>query len=168
MTPIYLALLTLVEQLRLSSNNLVSVGPIHIPVVNCQINHGMDFLRWPQMPWVVYFCYLWSIILQSTGPGSFTWKLSRDPRVKAEVHKNCWPMPPQETFKHSKAGLAQSLWGLLVLNVLCQNLYRTGERDSWRAHTQKKSCTHQEPGERRSDPTRDWHSLACECPESPA
>ena len=112
MTPIYLALLTLVEQLRLSSNNLVSVGPIHIPVVNCQINHGMDFLRWPQMPWVVYFCYLWSLILQSTGPGSFTWKLSRDPRVKAEVHKNCWPMPPQETFKHSKAGLAQTLVGV--------------------------------------------------------
>ena len=112
MTPIYLALLTLVEQLRLSSNNLVSVGPIHIPVVNCQINHGMDFLRWPQMPWVVYFCYLWSLILQSTGPGSFTWKLSRAPRVKAEVHKNCWPMPPQETFKHSKAGLAQTLVGV--------------------------------------------------------
>ena len=26
----------------------------------------------------------------------------------------CWPVPPQETLKHSKAGLAQFLWGLLV------------------------------------------------------
>ena len=112
MTPIYLALIILVEQLRLSSNNLISVGPIHIPVVNCQINQGMGFLRRPQMPWVVYCCYLWPLILQSTGPGSFTWKLSRAPRVKAEERKNCWPVPPQETLKHSKAGLAQTLMGV--------------------------------------------------------
>ena len=34
------------------------------------------------------------------------------PRAPVVVH--CWPVPPQETLKHSKAGLAQSLWGLLV------------------------------------------------------
>ena len=33
-------------------------------------------------------------------------------------------------------------------------------------HTQK-SCTHQELGERSSDPPRDLPRLACECPESP-
>ena len=27
---------------------------------------------------------------------------------------HCWPVPPQEMLKHSKAGLAQFLWGLLV------------------------------------------------------
>ena len=27
---------------------------------------------------------------------------------------HCWPTPPQETLKHSKVGLAQSLWVLLV------------------------------------------------------
>ena len=27
---------------------------------------------------------------------------------------HCWPIPLQGTLKHSKAGLAQSLWGLLV------------------------------------------------------
>ena len=27
---------------------------------------------------------------------------------------HCWPVPLQGTLKHSKAGLAQSLWGLLV------------------------------------------------------
>ena len=29
------------------------------------------------------------------------------------------PVPPQETLKHSKAGLAQSLWGLLVRTRFC-------------------------------------------------
>ena len=28
---------------------------------------------------------------------------------------HCWPVPLQETLKHSKVGLAQSLWGLRVL-----------------------------------------------------
>ena len=30
-----------------------------------------------------------------------------------------WPVPPQETLKHSKVGLAQSLWGLLVYTKFC-------------------------------------------------
>ena len=34
-----------------------------------------------------------------------------------------------------------------------QNVYRTGETDSWR--TQTKPYVHQNPGERSSDPTRD-------------
>ena len=36
------------------------------------------------------------------------------PRAPAPVAGQCRPIPPQETQKHSKAGLAQSLWGLLV------------------------------------------------------
>ena len=43
-----------------------------------------------------------------------------------------------------------------------QNLHRTGETDSQRAQT--KLYVHQDPGERGSDPTRDWPRLACECP----
>ena len=39
--------------------------------------------------------------------------------------------------------------------------HRTGETDSWRAQT--KPCVHQDPGERRSDPTGDWARLAYEC-----
>ena len=43
------------------------------------------------------------------------------------------------------------------------NFHRTGEkRISWRAQT--KPCVHQDPGERNSDPKRDWVILACECP----
>ena len=38
-----------------------------------------------------------------------------------------------------------------------QNLLRTGETDSWRAQT--KLYVHQDPGERSSDPTRDWPDL---------
>ena len=35
------------------------------------------------------------------------------PRVPALAAGHCWPVPPQETLKHSKTGLAQSLLGLL-------------------------------------------------------
>ena len=36
-----------------------------------------------------------------------------------------------------------------------------GSRDSWRK--QRKPCVHQDPGERSSDPTRDWGRLGCVC-----
>ena len=44
----------------------------------------------------------------------------------------------------------------------CQNLDRTGETDSGRAQTEP--CVHQDPGDRSSDPTRDWSRLSHECP----
>ena len=37
------------------------------------------------------------------------------PRAPAPVAVHCWPGPLQETLKHSKAGLAQSLRGFWVL-----------------------------------------------------
>ena len=40
-------------------------------------------------------------------------------KVPAPVAGHCRPIPPQETLKHSKAGLAQSLWGLLVCTRFC-------------------------------------------------
>ena len=43
-----------------------------------------------------------------------------------------------------------------------QNLHWIRKTDSWRAQT--KPCTHQDPGDRSSDPTRDWSQLAHECP----
>ena len=44
---------------------------------------------------------------------------SAAPRAPAPVAGHCWPITLQETLKHSKAGLAQSLWGLLVLTRFC-------------------------------------------------
>lgn len=41
----------------------------------------------------------------------------------------------------------------LHLSKYKMNLHSTGETESWRAHTEP--CTHQDPGERGSDPTRD-------------
>ena len=35
---------------------------------------------------------------------------SAAPGAPAPAAGHCWPVPPQETLKHSKAGLAQSLW----------------------------------------------------------
>ena len=41
------------------------------------------------------------------------------PRAPVPEAGHCWPIPPQETFKHPKAGLAQPLWGLLVCTRFC-------------------------------------------------
>ena len=41
------------------------------------------------------------------------------PRAPAPVAGHCWPTLLQETLKHSKKGLAQSLQGLLVLTRFC-------------------------------------------------
>ena len=40
----------------------------------------------------------------------YTIPRSAAPRAPAQLSGHCWPVPPQETLKHSKAGLAQSLW----------------------------------------------------------
>ena len=47
------------------------------------------------------------------------WPRPAVPRVPAPVAGYRWPVPPQETLKDSKAGLAQSLWGLLVHTTFC-------------------------------------------------
>ena len=39
---------------------------------------------------------------------------SAAPRAPAPLAGHCWPVSPQETLWHSKAGLTQSLWDLLV------------------------------------------------------
>ena len=44
------------------------------------------------------------------------------PRAPAPAAGHCWPILPQETLKHSKAGLAQSLWDLLVHTRPCLSL----------------------------------------------
>ena len=44
---------------------------------------------------------------------------SAAPRAPAPASGHCWPGPLQETLRHSQAGLAQSLWGLLVHTRFC-------------------------------------------------
>ena len=46
-----------------------------------------------------------------------TW--STAPRSHAPAAGHCQPLPLQETHKHSRVGLAQSLWGLLVHKRFC-------------------------------------------------
>ena len=50
----------------------------------------------------------------------------------------------------------------LPLSKYKMKLHSTGETDYWRAQTEP--CTHQDPGERSSDPTRDWPRLDSERP----
>ena len=40
-------------------------------------------------------------------------------RAPSPTAGHCWPISPQETLKHSKAGLVQSLWDLLVHTRFC-------------------------------------------------
>ena len=44
---------------------------------------------------------------------------SAAPRASAPAAGHCWPIPPQETLKHSEAGLAQSLWGFPLCTRFC-------------------------------------------------
>ena len=43
------------------------------------------------------------------------WLRTAAARAPVSMAGHCWPVPPQETLKCSKSGLAQSLWGLWVL-----------------------------------------------------
>ena len=63
-------------------------------------------------------------------------------------------------------GMIQALLEEITINPTIKppNLTQDLEIDSWR--TQTKPCVHQDPGERSSDPTRDWPRLACEYPRS--
>ena len=45
--------------------------------------------------------------------------IPRSAAPTAPVAGHCWPVPPQEIFIHSKAGLAQALWSLLVHTRFC-------------------------------------------------
>ena len=40
--------------------------------------------------------------------------ISRSAAPRTPAAGYCWPVPPEETLKHSKTGLAQFLWGLLL------------------------------------------------------
>ena len=65
--------------------------------------------------WVIRSATLWWGYLQPPPRGFMphaVWPRSAAPRTPAPVASHCWPIPLQEILKHSKAGLAQSLWGL--------------------------------------------------------
>ena len=48
-------------------------------------------------------------------------------RALAPAADHCWRILPQETLKHSKTGLAQSLWSFLVHTRFCLSLPRISE-----------------------------------------
>ena len=92
------------------------------------------------------------------------------------LRQNCVWVFPVEVWSRNGLLQIQELWvkqtwvwhklswkrSQLTPPQSCQNLPKTGETDSWMAQT--KLRMHQDPGERSSDPTRDWPRLACECP----
>ena len=43
-------------------------------------------------------------------------------KAPASVAGLCWPVPLQETLRHPKAGLVQSLWVFLVWTRFCLSL----------------------------------------------
>ena len=53
-------------------------------------------------------------------------------RTPASVAGHCWPVALQETLRHSKVGLVQSLWVLLVYTRFCLSpLSISGEYGVW-------------------------------------
>ena len=54
-------------------------------------------------------------LMETSSKKAYTTPRSAAPRVPAPVAGHCLPVSLQETLKHSKAGLAQSLWGLWFL-----------------------------------------------------
>ena len=56
---------------------------------------------------------------------------SAAPRAPAPVAGHCWPIPPQETLENSKAGLAQSLFGLMCKRFCLSPLSVTGRYGVW-------------------------------------
>ena len=53
-------------------------------------------------------------LMATSSKRAYTIPRSTAPRAPPLVAGHCWPIPLQKTLKHSKAGLAQSLWGALV------------------------------------------------------
>ena len=100
----------------------------------------------------------------------------QDPETPQRLSQNCVWVSPAEVWVKSGLLQGQGLWvqqtwvchkpswrrSPLTPPQSWQKLQTTGETDTWRAQT--KPCAHQDPGERSSDPTRDWPSLACRCP----
>ena len=58
-------------------------------------------------------------LMETSFKGAYATPGSAVPRAPPPVTGYCCPRPPQKTLKHSKAGLAQSLWVLLVHTKLC-------------------------------------------------
>ena len=71
------------------------------------------------------------------------------------------PTCPEEQSKQTNK---QQWCSFLTINPTTESpdLHRTGETDFWRPQT--KPCVHQDPGERRSESTKDWPRLAREDP----
>ena len=99
----------------------------------------------------------------------------QDPETPQRLRQNCVWASPVELRVSSGLPQGQGLWvqhtwvwhkpswrrSPLTPPQSCQNLHRTGETDSWRAQTE--TCVHQDPGEKSSDPIRDWPRLALQC-----
>ena len=79
-------------------------------------------------------CKFWGLCVGVNGTSSkraYATPMSAVARAPALVADHWWPVPLQETLKHLKAGLAQSLWGLLVHTRFCLSPLRIYFSDSY-------------------------------------
>ena len=99
----------------------------------CLLHHRQILYHWATWEAHTLFKYYPIIVLQFVGHvlGSFmVWLMMTSSKRASATHYvsqvcfsqspvpmagHCWRVPPQETLKHSKAGLAQPLWGFWVL-----------------------------------------------------
>ena len=93
----------------------------------------------------------------------------QDPEMPQRLSQNCVWMSPAKVQVCSGlpqgrgSGCSRPGYDISpLINPTTEPPEITQETDSWRAQTEP--CMHQDPGERSSDPTRDWPRLALECP----
>ena len=112
---------------------------------------------------------------QRSPEGSNKLCVHQDPETLQRLSQNCVWVSPVEVWVTRSLPQGQGLWvqqiwvwhkpswrrSPVTSPQSCQNLHRTGKY-TLGGHKQK--LAHQDPGERNSDPTRDWPRLACECP----
>ena len=58
-------------------------------------------------------------LIVNSSKRAYTIPRSTAPRAPAPAAGHCQPVATQETLRHSRAGLAQSLWSLLVCTRFC-------------------------------------------------
>ena len=120
---------------------------------------------WLQQTWKAW-CVTW-VLLEEVATSSIIEPLSRQPTnwrtiIWRSSHTLGKILVFTTDFPTWNSAKSSGNLTFKVSGIWLQNFNRTGKTDSCRAQT--KPCRYQDIEERSRDPSRDWATLACECP----
>ena len=113
---------------------------------------------------------------QRHSEGSNKCRTHQDPETPQRLRQNCVWMSSVELRDSSKLpqgcgrlgssglGMVQALLEVEAVNSTTEPPELTQDWGNRLSEGTNRTCVHQDPGERSTDPTRDWPSLANECP----